>query len=875
MGSWGSDNLSGFMAKWTLAVGLGVILAASPQQAMAQQGKDGMDPEVELFKSDRSESRSRLMQWLRDGRLDPNMVLDSNRATFMHYASTNYLDILSTAIDNGGKCNLKDASGATPLHFSAAQQPLGPGPDAIRLLVKCGADPNLRDRRGATPLHALYISVRKLGLIRNLIPASGGTLAELQAGGKRQDVLHALLAAGADPDIKDNDGNTPLMLLIKDKGVVFTVMGHLRLLLKHGANPNTRDKGGTTPLIVAVGSDSNSTHDDGEVVLIITALLRGGADPNLRDGRGDTPLIHAAKHEDDIVSETKALLAGGADPCLADRNGKLPIEHAGEDSPIGRLLYKAGGYRDKATGACVGAALAAEKKLGLDRRKVVRIQQCLKRQGFDPGAPDGLLGPRSRAAIRGWQKKEARTATGYLTRSDADALLAACAVAVSPVCPGETGKGCWMEVSGRAGCYLWNPNPLPEETVAWSGSCVDGKASGKGKTDWRYRKDGQWKTSSSEGELREGKFSDGHWIHRFPDGDVMEGPVVDGKQHGLWIKHGSSEFFCVRRGEQVDDFHCVQTTDRKMRTTRRAKLRAGPGASYSEVGTLEAEEKVRATGEAGEWSRVERTEGRGGFVRSSVLEKAPGFEDGQVFRDCAECPEMVVIPAGKFVMGSPGYEAGRRGNEGPQHEVTISWSFAVGKYEVTFAEWDACVAGGGCRGEQPQDWGEGRGRKPVVSGIWGGAKAYVSWLSGKTGEEYRLLSEAEWEYAARAGTKTRYSWGDEIGRNRASCRGCGGPGGKVPVGSFEANGFGLHDMHGNVWEWVEDCFHEDYTGAPTDGRAWTTGGYREGGYCGCRVIRGGGWDTEPEGLRSAFRGCFAPWERYYSVGFRVARTLAP
>ena len=561
-------------------------------------------------------SYSRVMQWLIDGRLDPNLVLDWDGAAVVHYAATNRLNILRAVIDRGGKCKLKDAHGATPLHFAAAQGPLGPGPEAIRLLMKCGADPNLRDRRGVTPLHAVYRSVTTVAVIYGLNSINAG---------RRQDVLQTLLAAGADPNIKDNGDNTPLMLLIKDRrdgAVVFTAMGHLRLLLKHGADPNTRDKGGTTPLIVVIGSGSNSTNwNEDRTVPIITALLKGGADPNLRDSRGDTPLIHAAKHEDDIVSETKALLAGGADPCLADGNGKLPIDHAGEDSPIGRLLYKAGGYRDKATGACVGAALAAEKKLGLSRKKVVQIQRCLKRQGFDPGTPDGMLGSRSRTAIHGWQKGEARKATGYLTQGDVDGLLAACAVAVSPVCSGETGKGCWMEVNNRSGCYKWNPNPQPNETVSWSGSCVDGKASGRGKVVWRYLKDGAWKTSSDEGELREGKIKLGHWTHGFSDGVVVEGPFADGKRHGLWVRHGSGDIFCFRDGERVDKTECVKSADRKMQAKQRAELRLGPGSSYSEIGVLEAREEVQVTGEVGDWFWVEAVNERKGFVRVIALQE--------------------------------------------------------------------------------------------------------------------------------------------------------------------------------------------------------------------------------------------------------------
>ena len=246
----------------------------------------------------------------------------------------------------------------------------------------------------------------------------------------------------------------------------------------------------------------------------------------------------------------------------------------------------------------------------------------------------------------------------------------------------------------------------------------------------------------------------------------------------------------------------------------------------------------------------------------------PGSIPGTRFRDCAECPEMVVIPAGSFMMGSPESEEGHRRFEAPVHRVTIAKPFAVGVYEVTFAEWDACHRAGLCS-HNPDDLGRGRGRQPVTHVIWGGAQEYVRWLSQETGQRYRLLSESEWEYVARAGTRTRYWWGDEVGRNRANCVGCGSRWdneGPAPVGSFSANGFGLHDVHGNVWEWVEDSWHDSYRGAPTDGSAWTRDSSR-------RVIRGGSWTNPPLALRSAVRNHYYSNSGRDALGFRVARSL--
>ncbi len=243
-----------------------------------------------------------------------------------------------------------------------------------------------------------------------------------------------------------------------------------------------------------------------------------------------------------------------------------------------------------------------------------------------------------------------------------------------------------------------------------------------------------------------------------------------------------------------------------------------------------------------------------------------------IFKECDRCPEMVVVPAGSFTMGSPASESSRDIDESPQHTVTIAKPFAVARFPVTFDEWDACVADGGCNGYRPGDQGWGHGRQPVINVSWDGATTYVAWLSRKTGKAYRLLTEAEWEYAARAGSTTAYYWGDKIGKGNANCNGCGSKWDNAqtsPVGSFAANAFGLYDMAGNVWQWVHDCYHDNYDGAPTDGLAWT------GGDCSRRVVRGGSWIGHPQLLRSAGRFWNTHDDRGNLLGFRVARTLAP
>jgi formylglycine-generating enzyme required for sulfatase activity len=237
---------------------------------------------------------------------------------------------------------------------------------------------------------------------------------------------------------------------------------------------------------------------------------------------------------------------------------------------------------------------------------------------------------------------------------------------------------------------------------------------------------------------------------------------------------------------------------------------------------------------------------------------------------------MVMIPAGRFEMGSAPSESGHTFDESPRHRVTIAVPFALAKDDVTFAQWDACVAAGGCRGYRPPDEGWGRGARPVINVNFADAAAYIAWLSRRSGRAYRLPSEAEWEYAARAGTSTPFWFGRRVDAGRANFNGAlpyaDSPPSPfrrrtLPAGSFAPNPFGLDDMNGNVAQWVEDCMHADYSGAPADGRAWL------GSACGERIVRGGSWGSEGWLVRSAMRfGVGAAYRSRY-VGFRVASSI--
>jgi formylglycine-generating enzyme required for sulfatase activity len=257
-----------------------------------------------------------------------------------------------------------------------------------------------------------------------------------------------------------------------------------------------------------------------------------------------------------------------------------------------------------------------------------------------------------------------------------------------------------------------------------------------------------------------------------------------------------------------------------------------------------------------------------------------GRKSGDGFKDCAECPEMVVIPPGRFRMGD--LSGGGADFEKPAHAVTIGYEFAVGKYEVTRGEFAAFVketgydVGGGCWYYNGKKWkrsgaknwrSPGIGQSdldPAVCVSWDDAKAYLQWLGGKAGVDYRLLSEAEWEYVARAGTTSAYNFGASISKGQAKY---GSLDGTVGVGSYKPNTFGLYDLHGNAWEWTEDCWSDNYSAVPADGSAWL----REN--CRFRVLRGGSWITQPKSLRSAFRDRNTADDRINNYGFRVARML--
>lgn len=253
---------------------------------------------------------------------------------------------------------------------------------------------------------------------------------------------------------------------------------------------------------------------------------------------------------------------------------------------------------------------------------------------------------------------------------------------------------------------------------------------------------------------------------------------------------------------------------------------------------------------------------------NEALERLDTILPKDIFRDCVGCPDMIAVPAGSYQMGSDFGAA----DELPIHEVSIDKSFAVGIFELSFAEWDACVLRGSCS-DSVFDNGWGRNQRPVINVTWDQAQTYVGWLSSETGESYRLLTESEWEYVARADSNGEYWWGDFFQVDMAVCEGCLNDWANEStkeVGAYRANSFGLYDIAGNVSEWVQDCWHSDYESAPSNADVWLA---ESAGDCAKAPIRGGSWLSNTEYMRAAKRAQFDRNSASMSIGFRVARDI--
>ena len=482
-----------------------------------------------------------------------------------------------------------------------------------------------------------------------------------------------------------------------------------------------------------------------------------------------------------------------------------------------------------------------------DRRA---IQTALKAEGFDPGPADGQFGPKTQAAIKAWQQSIGQEQTGQLTANQMRRLL-----------PGR----------------LEEPEQAQQATATAGGS----------KKDFPGGSRDLW------GSIAFSEESGGGYAYAIVWNSGGQEAAYQKAVDSCRQEGGSS---CAEIGWFRNACGALALD--------KTNASVGYGTGWGDgTGTAEAMalRKCRSAGNTNcqiEVSRCSDAELETAGVGEPAVSTAEAQIAGHQFRDCEGCPEMVVVPEGSFRMGSPESEEGRWDDEGPVHRVAIGYRLAVGVHEVTRGEFARFVEATGrsmgnvCWAWEGDEWKERSGRHwrnpgfgqtdghPVVCVSWDDAKAYVRWLSGETGEAYRLLSESEWEYVARAGTGTARYWGES---ERGQCRyangadastdfgwrtGCNdGHARTSPVGSYEANGYGLHDVLGNVWEWVEDCWNDSYRGAPEDGSAWVSGD------CERRVLRGGSWINRPENLRSAERGRNTSGYRSNNFGFRVARTL--
>jgi formylglycine-generating enzyme required for sulfatase activity len=300
------------------------------------------------------------------------------------------------------------------------------------------------------------------------------------------------------------------------------------------------------------------------------------------------------------------------------------------------------------------------------------------------------------------------------------------------------------------------------------------------------------------------------------------------------------------------------------KAARKAAAKEAARKAAAEEASRKAAAEAAAARKAAEKAAAEAAAAE--TARRAAQAKAAGTKPSSVetFKDCDTCPEMIALPAGSFMMGSNGGDA----SEAPAHTMKIGFPFAIGRFEITAAEWKACFTAGGCD-YRPKRKGM-TATSPVHNLSWLDAEQYVQWLSKKTGKKYRLPSEAEWEYAARAGTKTAYWWGNAVGQGNANCKNCGGDWNRkrpAVVDAFAANAFGLQGMNGSVWEWVADCWFDSHKGAGHDGSA------RDRKDCQSRVLRGGSWRNDASYARSASRFNYDNDVRYVLNGFRVARSM--
>ena len=661
--------------------------------------------------------------------------------------------------------------------------------------------------------------------------------------------LTRALDAGADVNARDNRSRTALMYAV-DKGYLLLV----EPLLAAEANPNMRGPDGATALYIA------AAHGHSE---LITMLMHAGADPTIKGPKGET----ATKVAQMRYGDPEAAQKKGADNALiALLNGQTWEEF--ENAAFARA-------RSEGTRAAYAAYVAAFP----DGR---HVDEARDEGAFAHVRTRGT--PKAYAAYvaafpDGRHADEAREAAYAHARSEGTPKAYAAYVAAFP-------DERYAEEAREAAYAHARSEGTPAAYAAYVAAFPEGR-------HVEEAREAAYAHARSEGT----RAAYAAYVSAFPEGRYAdaardEGAYAHVRTRGTLKAYAAyvSAFPEGRHAEEAREAAYAHARSEGTPTAYAAYVSAFPDgrradaardeiafANADSLWTVEAYTDYIASYPSGRYADKARR-WKAALERESPLTATSSA--GTTVRECAACPEMVVVPAGDYMMGSPDGEGGREKNEGPVHRVTIAAPLAVGKYEVTFAEWDACVEAGGCA-HRPGDEGWGRGTRPVINVSWEDAQAYVAWVSRETGRPYRLLSEGEWEYVARAETTGTYWWdgwfstgADHAYANYGTDTCCEGKAAGAdrwmhtsPVGSFEANAFGLVDTAGNVGEWVADCWHDSYRGAPSDGSARTNGD------CGSRVLRGGSWYDSPRNLRSADRGGDGTGNRSSRVGFRLARTL--
>jgi len=762
--------------------------------------------------------------------------------------------IADILLEAGADVELSAFNGQTALMAASAAGHV----DVVNLLISAGAETTRTDEKGDTALDYAAISGHRE--IAMLLEADAALLGFAAAGDARR--TRNLLQTGAAVNVRGANGSTPL-IEASSRGYAEVV----RLLVDFGADLTIRDDSGrravdratenghqaTVELLKAAASELVTTIRQGKGIQEVEALLAKGISPDIRDKEGQTAIFAAIDEQDIDILEI--LLQAGADLELLDPLGRTALVAAAEKDQreMSELLLESG-FRniDHDKGRALMTAVT---------RQNLEIVAIILRAGADPNLRDAQnLTPLLRSAMAGnieimnmlLDNKadiNARSDTGEtalliaIREGFADMAIALVRAGATD---GETALAA-MERLGRLDMLRTVRRTAPgvlrvKVSPAQARIIIDG-------VETRY----------TEGM-------------RLPLGEYRL--VVNARHY-----RGRRLTVNLRAGENLHEM-----------TLPLSEGRLFVEVQPEEDATLSLNGKPFTNGDWVPLGDYELQADAYGYYKPSVrrisvnsarveeyIVMRTDLDIGDTFRDCASCPEMVLVGPGSFEMGSAPGEADGRDSERPRHRVTIASKFAMGRYEVTFAQWDACVRDESCNGYLPNDYNWGRDRHPVINISWNDAQEYLRWLNQRTGEVYRLPSEAEWEYAARAGTDTDYHSGISISMQQANFNSRTVSSEEDPasswrarttaVGSFMTNPYGLYDMHGNVQEWTQDCWYFNYENAPNDGSAW------EGGECYYRVLRGGAWDDGAENIRVAFRRRNDPISRDPSFGFRVVREI--